>query len=65
MLITHDIELALHVADRVAVFYEGSIVEETAVSAFASPELLEHEYSRALWHALPEHDFVGEAHISA
>lgn len=65
MLITHDIELALHVADRVAVFYEGSIVEETAVSAFASPDLLEHEYSRALWHALPEHDFVGEAHISA
>ncbi|WP_251178537.1 ATP-binding cassette domain-containing protein [Adlercreutzia agrestimuris] len=65
MLITHDIELALHVADRVAVFYEGSIVEETAVSAFSSPELLEHEYSRALWHALPEHDFVGEAHISA
>ena len=57
MLITHDIELALRVADRVAVFFEGSVVEETSVAAFASPDLLEHDFSRALWHALPEHDF--------
>lgn len=57
MLITHDIELALRVADRVAVFREGRIVEETAVANFSSPELLKHPFSRALWHALPEHDF--------
>lgn len=57
MLITHDIELALQVADRVAVFREGTVVEETAVANFASPDLLETDYARALWHALPEHDF--------
>ena len=57
LLITHDIELALHVADRVAVFKDGTVVEETAVANFASPDLLEHPFSRELWHALPEHDF--------
>lgn len=57
LLITHDIELALQVADRVAVFENGTVVEETAVANFASPDLLEHPFSRALWHALPEHDF--------
>ena len=57
MLITHDIELALRVADRVAVFREGTIVEETAVANFASPDTLRHPFSRALWHALPEHGF--------
>ncbi len=64
MLITHDIELALRVADRVAVFCEGTVVEETSVASFASPDLLEHEFSRALWHALPEHDFdlIGAHH---
>ncbi|WP_232050966.1 ATP-binding cassette domain-containing protein [Arabiibacter massiliensis] len=57
LLITHDIELALRVADRVAVFRDGTVVEETAVANFASPDLLEHPFSRELWHALPEHDF--------
>lgn len=60
MLITHDIELALRVADRVAVFKDGTIVEETSVESFASPDSLRHPFSRALWHALPEHDFAGE-----
>ena len=55
MLITHDIELALRVADRVAVFRDGTVVEETAVANFASPDLLQHPFSRELWHALPEH----------
>lgn len=58
MLITHDIELALSVADRVAVFKDGTVVEETAVASFAAPELLAHPFSRALWHALPEHGFA-------
>ena len=57
MLITHDIELALTVADRVAVFRDGTVVEETAVANFASPDLLQHPFSRELWHALPEHGF--------
>ena len=58
LLITHDIELALGVADRVAVFRDGTVVEETAVANFASPDTLAHPFSRELWHALPEHDFV-------
>lgn len=52
LLITHDIELALRVADRVAVFKDGTVVEETAVANFASPDLLIHPFSKALWHAL-------------
>lgn len=58
LLITHDIELALNVADRVAVFRDGTVVEETAVANFASPDTLAHPFSRELWHALPEHDFL-------
>lgn len=58
LLITHDIELALRVADRVAVFQDGTVVEETAVANFASPNTLRHPFSKALWHALPEHDFA-------
>lgn len=58
LLITHDIELALRVADRVAVFKDGTVVEETAVANFASPDLLAHPFSKMLWHALPEHDFA-------
>ena len=55
MLITHDIELALRVADRVAVFQDGTVVEETSVESFGSPDTLRHPFSRQLWHALPEH----------
>ena len=58
LLITHDIELALRVADRVAVFRDGTVVEETGVGSFSAPELLRHPFSRALWHALPSHDFA-------
>lgn len=60
MLITHDIELALRVADRVAVFADGTVVEETSVESFEDPARLRHPFSRALWHAMPEHDFCGK-----
>ena len=58
MLITHDIELALTVADRVAVFRDGTVVEETSVAAFASPDTLGHPFTRQICHALPEHGFI-------
>ncbi len=63
VLITHDIELALKAADRVAVFKDGTVVEEAPVGCFDDPERLAHPFSRALWHALPSHDFavLGEA----
>ena len=64
LLITHDIELALRACDRVAVFRDGTVVEETARESFASPELLRHPFSRELWHALPGHDFTtGEGDV--
>lgn len=58
LLITHDIQLALRVADRVAVFKDGSILEETSVESFDDPSNLQANFSRRLWHALPEHDFA-------
>lgn len=57
LLITHDIELALEVADRIAVFYAGTTVEEAPVSDFASEETLRHPYTKALWRALPQNGF--------
>jgi ABC-type dipeptide/oligopeptide/nickel transport system ATPase component len=57
LLITHDIELALKAADRVAVFKDGTVIEETSVASFTSADTLKHPFSKQLWHALPEHDF--------
>lgn len=57
LLITHDIELALEVADRIAVFYAGTTVEEALVSDFSSEDTLRHPYTKALWRALPQNGF--------
>lgn len=67
LLITHDISLAIKYADRIAVFSEGTVVEEAAAYAFASPDELAHPFSKALWHAMPEHgmheDMVMEGRV--
>lgn len=58
ILITHDIDLAFDMADRVAVFYAGTTVEEAPAEDFRTgPEALRHPYSKALWRALPQNDF--------
>ncbi len=57
LLITHDIELALEVADRIAVFYAGTTVEEAKVDDFDCEETLRHPYTKALWRALPQNGF--------
>ena len=57
LLITHDIELALEVADRIAVFYAGTTVEEAPIRDFKSEATLRHPYTRALWRALPQNGF--------
>lgn len=57
LLITHDIELALEVADRIAVFYAGTTVEEALVADFSSEDTLRHPYTKALWRALPQNGF--------
>lgn len=59
MLITHDIETALKIADKVAVFYAGTTVEIASIEDFSGDgEALRHPYSRALWHALPQNGFL-------
>ncbi|MCI8638276.1 MAG: ABC transporter ATP-binding protein [Coprococcus sp.] len=58
VLITHDIDLAVEFADRVAVFYAGTTVETARASDFKEgEEALRHPYSRALWNALPQNGF--------
>lgn len=58
LLITHDIDLALKMADRIAVFYEGDILETVPAEAFAGDrEALGHPYSRAFVKALPQNEF--------
>lgn len=58
LLITHDIDLALNVADRVSVFYAGTIVETAPTQDFlAGKDALRHPYSKAFIDALPQNDF--------
>lgn len=58
LLITHDIDLALNVADRIAVFYAGTTVEICPASDFADGgNSLRHPYSRAFIEALPQNGF--------
>jgi peptide/nickel transport system ATP-binding protein len=59
MIITHDIDFALQVADKIAVFYAGTTVEIAPVSDFSGKgENLRHPYTRALWRALPQNEFI-------
>ena len=58
LLITHDLELALEVADRIVVFYAGTTVEEAKVTDFTDETLLRHPYTRALYEALPGRGFA-------
>lgn len=61
LMITHDIDLAFTIADRVAVFCDGRVVSIEETENFVShPERLKSAYSRALWHALPQNGFYVE-----
>lgn len=58
MLITHELDLAFQIADRIAVFYGGTILEVAPVADFiCGGEALRHPYSKALWNALPQNGF--------
>lgn len=59
ILITHDIDLAFDVADRIAIFYAGTIVEVAPIADFhQGVESLRHPYTKALYNALPQNGFV-------
>lgn len=58
MLITHDLDLALTYADRIAIFYAGTIVEIAFAEDFRSGvDALRHPYTKALWRAMPQNGF--------
>lgn len=58
ILITHDIDLALHVADKIAIFYDGRVVETADTQTFRGDgQGLQHPYSQTLFHALPQNGF--------
>ena len=70
LMITHDIDMALQVADKIAVFYDGRTVDVVDKETFlAGGDALRHPYTKALWAALPQNgfqnvdpeDFMGEA----
>lgn len=58
LLITHDMDLALRAADRIAVFYAGTTVEVCPAGDFEKgKDALRHPYSKAFLDALPQNDF--------
>ncbi|MEN4017166.1 MAG: ABC transporter ATP-binding protein [Methanobacterium sp.] len=58
ILITHDIEAALKISDKIAVFYAGTVLEVANARDFENNgEKLRHPYTRALWSALPQNGF--------
>lgn len=58
ILITHDMDLAFHIADKIAVFYAGTTVEIAPISDFHTGiEALRHPYTKALFNALPQNGF--------
>ncbi len=59
LLITHDIEAAVTVSDRVAVFRDGVTVEKALAADFGDTAHLRHPYTRQLFSALPGQAFTG------
>ncbi len=58
LMITHDIDAALKVADKIAVFYAGTTLEVANVEDFKEGgKHLRHPYSKALFNALPQNEF--------
>ena len=58
LMITHDIEAALKIADKIAIFYAGTTLEVANVSDFKGDgNDLRHPYSKALFNALPQNGF--------
>lgn len=59
LLITHDIEAALEIADRIAIFYAGYVIEIANIEDFDNNGAnLSHPYTIALYEALPQNKFA-------
>ncbi|MCU0906127.1 MAG: ATP-binding cassette domain-containing protein [Rhodobacteraceae bacterium] len=57
LYITHDLAVARHMADRIAVMYMGAVLEEGPADAIISAAA--HPYTRLLLRAVPEHYAAG------
>ena len=57
LLITHEIDVALKTADRIAIFYSGYVIEINKAENFLAGENLLHPYTGALVDALPKNGF--------
>ena len=58
LLITHDINAALEVADRIGIFYSGYVIEIAEKEDFTGDgENLLHPYTKSLYKALPANGF--------
>ncbi|MDR3291433.1 MAG: ABC transporter ATP-binding protein [Methanobrevibacter sp.] len=58
ILITHDIHAAVEIADKIAIFYSGYVIEVNKTENFSgNGDKLLHPYTRALYKALPDNGF--------
>ena len=57
LLITHDIDVAMRTADRIAIFYSGYVVEINKTENFVNKSGLLHPYTNALVNSLPKNGF--------
>lgn len=57
LLITHEIDVALKTADRIAIFYSGYVIEINTVENFKNQENILHPYTKVLIDALPRNGF--------
>ena len=58
LLITHELDAIRHVADKIAVFFGGTILEEAPARDFDNDgKKLRHPFTQALWEALPSNAF--------
>ncbi|RLL42094.1 ABC transporter ATP-binding protein [Oceanobacillus piezotolerans] len=59
LFITHDIDTALKLADKVVVFNKGETIEEASVDAFSGTgEKLKHPFTKNLWNSMPQNKFL-------
>ncbi len=57
LLITHEIDVALKTADRIAIFYSGYVIEINKTENFNDVNNLLHPYTKSLIEALPRNGF--------
>ena len=58
LLISHDIDLVCNIADKMAIFYGGHILETLNTKDFLKGEkYIRHPLTKAFWRALPQNDF--------